>query len=104
MKEWIYLKSKISKLIRNSTRDFPIKSTAIKSKTGATKSELITIVRDLRRSGNPIASNTHGYFWARFASELETTLHSFEGRLAKTKQQLDAILVSYNHMKTKEKR
>lgn len=69
--------------LRSYGIDEPIKSPEIEEALSISGVEVRAIVSSLRKSGEPIASTSKGYYWATKPSELETTIGHIEGRMHK---------------------
>ena len=58
----------------------PVTSKYIEENFRVTGPELRAIIRELRRSGHPIANSPYGYFYAKTYSEIQPTIQDLEAR------------------------
>jgi hypothetical protein len=61
-------------------KDNPIYSVQLEQHYNLRGAEVRNIIRDLRRSGEPIANSKDGYYYARDINELKETLEDLRGR------------------------
>ncbi len=61
-------------------KDNRIYSYQLESQYNLTGAELRNIIKELRRSGEPIANSKEGYYYARDINELKETLEDLRGR------------------------
>ena len=90
-------------LIQNtSTSDNPIKSKVIEQKYNLSGEIVREIVRNARRNGVPIASDSNGYFYAASQKELKETLDQLRNRAKSILKTINALESVYPNKEQNE--
>jgi hypothetical protein len=91
------MKDKIRRIIQKRKKDNPIHVRSICAKIGVDEGadyscpKTRDLIRELIFDGNPIGSNSNGYFWITTYDELTEYIDSLQGRINGIEQRIKLI-------------
>lgn len=56
------------------------------------------LIHELRKSGDPIASDNRGYWWAQTASEMQSTIRQMQSRVNSLLDVIPALQATMNRL------
>jgi len=84
----------ITGLIRHPVND-PVYSAEMEKGLGVTGPEIRAAISYLRTLRLPIGSGANGYFWAKWVSDLSSTIQHLEGRATRIRRTADGLKSAY---------